>query len=86
MGKQVTSLILLIRALLKLNPRTPECRNVIAFVHSCYGGRVCSYDLDAAASSLSGLTPDEQHALIVWCLQQQEAASGQTKPGWNPCG
>ncbi len=86
MGKRLSSLVLLIRAMLKLNPRTPECRNAFAFIHSCYGGRVVAYDLDAATETLAGLTEDEQHALIVWCLQHQEAVGGEIKPGWSGCG
>jgi hypothetical protein len=34
------------------------------FIQSCYGGRVRSYDLDAAVQSLTKLTDMEQHALI----------------------
>jgi hypothetical protein len=59
----------LIGAMEKLDSRTGERQNVIAFVQSCYGGRVRRYDFDAALASLSRLTEEEQHALIEHLLR-----------------
>ena len=59
---------LVIGAMKKLDPRTLEAQNVLAFVQSCYGCRVRSYDFDAALRSLNKLTPEEQGALIEHVL------------------
>jgi hypothetical protein len=72
MGKRLSSVDLLIAAVLKLDPRNGERQNVLAFVESCYGGLVRKYDLPAAINALAGLSEDEQHALIVWALLRAE--------------
>jgi hypothetical protein len=59
---------LLIGAVVKLDAASGERENVLAFIQSCYGGRVRSYDLEAASESLTKLTEEEQHALITWVL------------------
>jgi hypothetical protein len=59
----------LIGAMEKLDAHTGERENVIAFVQSCYGGRVRRYDFDAALTSLSRLNEEEQHALIEHLLR-----------------
>jgi hypothetical protein len=59
----------------KLSPETGERQNVLAFIQSCYGGRVRSYDLDQALVSLVKLTPEEQNCLITWTLLEKEAES-----------
>jgi hypothetical protein len=64
MKKQPTESDLVIAAILKLEQPTGERQNVLMFIQSCYGGRVRSYDLDAAVQSLAKLTDIEQRALI----------------------
>jgi hypothetical protein len=75
MNRQWTVLDLLIGAMEKLSPKTGERQNVLAFIQSCYGGRVRSYDLDRAVVSLTKLTPEEQNSLITWTLVEKEAGS-----------
>jgi hypothetical protein len=60
---------LVIGAMKKLDPRSCEAQNVLAFVQSCYACRVRNYDLDAALRALDKLTPEEQGALIEHVLQ-----------------
>lgn len=69
MHGKTTSLDLVIRAVLKLNARAGERQNVSAFIQSCYGGRVRTYDFDAALASLGRLTDAEQRALIAYVLR-----------------
>jgi hypothetical protein len=64
---------LLIGAMGKLSPQTGERLNVLAFIESCYGCRVRSYDLDSALVSLTKLTPEEQHCLITWTLLEKKS-------------
>jgi hypothetical protein len=68
MESKSTALNLVIEAALKLDARTPEWRNVIAFIESCYCCRARDYDLDAAVACLTKLTDEEQHALIAWTM------------------
>jgi hypothetical protein len=75
MNCKYTVLDLLIGAMEKLNPKTEERQNILAFIQSCYGGRVRDYDLDRAVVSLFKLTPEEQHCLITWTLQEKELRS-----------
>jgi hypothetical protein len=74
MNRKTSTLNLVIEAALKLDARTPEWRNVMAFVESCYCGRVRTYDLDAAVASLGKLTDQEQHALIAWVMLLDEVS------------
>ncbi|HXG13063.1 MAG TPA: hypothetical protein VNK04_25115 [Gemmataceae bacterium] len=69
MHRKPIALDLLIRAALKLDPRNGERQNVLAFVQSCYGGWVRSYDFDAALRSLSKLTGEEQRTLVEYVLR-----------------
>lgn len=69
MGARLYALDLVIGALAQLNPVTGERENVLAFIESCYGGRVRGYDFGAATASLARLDEDEQRALIEWVLQ-----------------
>ena len=55
-GKSAT-LDLVIGAMLKLDPHGPR-ENVLAFIQSCYCGRVRSYDFEAALQSLARLTDE----------------------------
>jgi hypothetical protein len=64
MHKKPTESDLVIAAILKLEQPNGERQNVLMFIQSCYGGRVRSYDLDAAVQSLAKLTDVEQRALI----------------------
>jgi hypothetical protein len=66
MSKQALDmeLDLVIEAMLKLEHRNGERHNVLAFIQSCYCGRVREYDLAWVGESLAKLTPEEQHALI----------------------
>jgi hypothetical protein len=74
MNRKWTVLDLLIGAMKKLSPKTGERQNVLAFIQSCYGGRVLSYDLELALDSLAKLTPDEENCLITWSLLENKAA------------
>jgi hypothetical protein len=80
MYRKWTVLDLLIGAMEKLSPHTGERQNVLAFIQSCYGGQVRSYDLDRAVASLNKLNPEEQHCLICWTLQEKESRSHLGKP------
>lgn len=73
MGKKTAALDQLIGAILKLGSTHAERENVIAFIRSCYCGRVLNYDLEAASASLARLTEEEQHGLIVWAITNEEA-------------
>lgn len=75
MRKKLTSLDLLIGAVLKLDPHKGQRQNVFAFIQSCYCGRVRSYDLDRAMAALAKLSEEEQHALIAWAVVNDEALS-----------
>jgi hypothetical protein len=65
---QWATLDLIIQAMEKLDARSGERKNVLAFVQSCYCGRVRDYDFDAALISLGKLPPEEQHALIEYAM------------------
>jgi hypothetical protein len=65
----------LIRAMLKLDPKSNQWQNVVAFVRSCYACRVLDYDLDAANAALERLTDREQHALIASILRQESSTA-----------
>ena len=67
-----TALDLLIGAVLKLKADNGERKNVMAFIQSCYGGLVRTYDFDAALSALAKLTDEEQNALIAWTVVKTE--------------
>jgi hypothetical protein len=69
MNKKSQQSGLVVRAMLKLSLENGERQNVLMFIQSCYAGRVRTYDLDRAVASLSKLTDEEQHALIV-CIMQ----------------
>jgi hypothetical protein len=60
---------LIIQAMRKLDPRTNEPQNILAFVESCYACKVRRYDFDAALASLAKLTEEEQAALIEHVMQ-----------------
>jgi hypothetical protein len=66
MPEKSTQADLLIRAVLKLDPRSGERQNVLLFLQSCYACRVCTYDFEAAQRSLEKLTGEEQHALMAY--------------------
>jgi hypothetical protein len=66
------TLNLVVQAAMKLDARTPAWRNTLAFIQSCYGGRVRDYDFDEALACLARLSDEEQHALIVWVLLIEE--------------
>jgi hypothetical protein len=75
MNGKWTILDLLIGAMEKLSPKTGERQNVLAFIQSCYGGRVRCYDLDRAVLSLFKLTPEEQNCVITWTLQENKSGA-----------
>jgi hypothetical protein len=66
------TLNLVVSAALKLDARTPAWRNALAFIQSCYAGRVRDYDFDEALAALARLSDEEQHALIAWVLLIEE--------------
>ena len=74
MERKSTTLNLVIEAALKLDARTREWQNVLAFIQSCYCGRVRDYDLDSATASLGRLTEQQQHALIAWTMLVDEVS------------
>jgi hypothetical protein len=80
MNRKHTVLDLLIGAMEKLSPKNGERQNVMAFIQSCFGGQVRSYDLDRAVVSLNKLNPEEQHCLICWTLQEKESGSHRRTP------
>jgi hypothetical protein len=47
--------------------------NLLAFLQSCYAGRVRNYDYDAALASLAQLSDQEQHSLIAWVMFVEES-------------
>ena len=73
MNRKWTVLDLLIGAMKKLSPKTGERQNVLAFIQSCYGGRVLSFNLELALDSLAKLTAEEQNCLITWTLLEKQA-------------
>ena len=73
MNRKRTILDLLVGAMKKLSWKTGERQNVLAFIQSCYGGRVLSFNLERALDSLAKLTPDEEHCLITWTLLEKDA-------------
>jgi len=85
MSKKTTALDLLIGAILKLGSTHAERENVIAFIQSCFYGRVRNYDLEAAQASLARLTEEEQHGLIVWAIANEEAGRRKATmaPNWR---
>jgi hypothetical protein len=68
MRNQSNTLDMIIGAMLKLDHKNGERQNVLAFVHSCYCGKVRLYDLERALESLTKLTDEEQNALITWVV------------------
>jgi hypothetical protein len=66
--RKVALLDHVISGLMKLNPKTTERQNVIAFFQSCYGGRVRAYDFDAALQSTAKLTEEEHGALAAYVV------------------
>jgi hypothetical protein len=72
MNKKAAALDLLIRAVLKLDALNGERQNVLAFIRSCYCGRVGFYDLELAVAALTKLTDEEEHALIAWIIRTEE--------------
>ena len=69
MNSKSTTLDMVIRAVLQLNPHNGERQNVTAFIQSCYAGRVRDYDFDAALASLARLSDEEQHAFIEYTIR-----------------
>jgi hypothetical protein len=74
MSHKSSTLNLVIEAALKLDARTAEWQNVMAFIQSCYCGLVRDYDFDAALASLCKLSPEEEHALIAWSMLVDEVS------------
>ncbi len=66
------ALDLLIGAVTKLDAATGDRENAIAFIQSCYCGRVRTYDLEAALAALAKLSDEEQHGLITWVVRNDE--------------
>jgi hypothetical protein len=73
MKRKRTVLDWLIGAMEKLSRKKGERQNVLAFIQSCYGGRVLSFNLELALDSLAKLTAEEQNCLITWTLLEKEA-------------
>ena len=73
MRRNTAEVDLLIGAAVKLDNRTGERQNVLAFIESCYCGRVRTYDLGYALASLARLTEEEQAALITWVVRSDES-------------
>jgi hypothetical protein len=69
MYRKTTALDHLIGAMLKLDEHPGHRQNVVAFIQSCYNGRVRDYDFDAALASLRRLTDAEHHALIEYVME-----------------
>jgi hypothetical protein len=71
MNLPATELHDLIRAMVKLDVKSQQWQNVVAFVRSCYACRVMSFDLDAATEALNRLTEREEHVLIASILRHE---------------
>jgi hypothetical protein len=70
MKKQaLNELDLVIEGMTKLSHENGERKNVLAFIQSCYCGRVRDYDVTAAIESLTKLTPEEHHALVRYQMR-----------------
>jgi hypothetical protein len=82
MRENSADLDLLIGAVTKLNAATGERENVVAFIQSCYCGRVRTYDLEAALAALAKLSDEEQCALITWVVRNDEAFRQPLKAGF----
>jgi hypothetical protein len=82
-----TVLDLLIGAMEKLSPKTGERQNVLAFIQSCYGGRVLAFNLELALEALAKLTPEEEHCLITWSLLEKKTGlpRRKTRRRREPC-
>ena len=75
MNRQPSNMNHLIGAMMKLDPKSREWRNVVHFILSCYACRVMEYDLEAATVSLERLSDGEQRALIEAVLRNDAARS-----------
>lgn len=65
----IPSIMVAVRATLKLNQLSGERGNVYAFIQSHYGRRPRRYDRDQALWSLARLTEEERLALIEYIVR-----------------
>jgi len=72
MQGQASTIGLVQRAAMKLHENAERWRNLLAFLRSCYTGRVLNYNFEDALAALRRLTDQEQHALIAWVVFQEE--------------
>jgi hypothetical protein len=63
---------LVTRAVMKLGLDSRRWSNLLAFLQSCYAGRVRDYDFDDAVQALDLLSDQEQHAIIAWVMFVEE--------------
>lgn len=75
MRRNARVLDLVIGAVLKLDAASGERANVLAFIESCYGGRVRHYDFEAALRALDRLTAEEYGALVEHVLRPRRSAA-----------
>lgn len=65
-------MVLVLQAALKLDAETDRWANLMAFIQSCYAGRVRRYDFEDALAALAELSDEEQHAIIAWVMMVEE--------------
>jgi len=64
-----------IAAALKIDARTNDWKNAVAFIQSVYGTKVTEYDFDKANNTLAKLSAEEYHALVEWILKIEDTKS-----------
>jgi hypothetical protein len=64
--------VLVTRAAMKFGLDSQRWSNLLAFLQSCYAGRVRNYDFDDAVAALDSLSDQEQHAIIAWVMFVEE--------------
>ena len=62
MERRPSMFALVTRAALKIGRDSRRWSNLLAFLQSCYAGRVRDYDFDDAVKALDLLSEQEQHA------------------------
>lgn len=72
MERRPSMLALVTQAAHKLGKNSRQWSNLLAFLQSCYTGRVRSFDFDAAMTALARLSDEEQHAVIAWVMVVEE--------------
>lgn len=72
MERRPSTFVLVTQAAHKLGQHSRQWSNLLAFLQSCYAGRVRTYDFDAALAAMARLSDEEQHAVIAWVMVVEE--------------